>query len=57
MNISDFFTLAPQILPLVPRLEKAIATIQRLEADPEVKDAIAVAKELTQIIDRSGIKS
>ena len=57
MNISDFFTLAPQILPLVPRLEKAIATIQRLEADPEVKDAIAVAKELTQIIDKSGIKS
>lgn len=56
MNIGDFFTLAPKLLPLVPRIEAAFATMQRLESDPAVKDAIAVAKEVMQIIEQSGVK-
>lgn len=56
MNIGDFFTLAPKLLPLLPRIEKAIATVQRLEADHDVQDALAIAKEVVQIFESSGIK-
>jgi hypothetical protein len=57
MTVGDYFALAPKLLPLVPRIEAALTTIQRLEADPAVKDAIAVFKEVTQIIEQSGVKS
>ena len=57
MNIADIFTLAPKILPLVPQIEKAIATAQKIMADPDVKDALATAAELGKIIEQSGIKS
>jgi len=57
MNIGDIFTLAPKILPLVPQIEKAIATAQKIMADPDVKDALATAAELGKIIEQSGIKS
>jgi hypothetical protein len=57
MNIGDILTLAPQIIPLMPRIQKAIATVQRLEADADVKDALALGNEIAQIIEKSGIKS
>ena len=57
MNIGDIFTLAPKILPLVPQIEKAIATAQKIMADPDVKDALTTAAELGKIIEQSGIKS
>ena len=56
MNIADIFTLAPKILPLVPQIEKAIATAQKIMADPDVKDALATAAELGKIVEQSGIK-
>lgn len=47
MTIEDVIAAAPEILPLLPRLEKAFATIERVVADPDVKDAIAVIQELS----------
>lgn len=57
MNLSDIFTLAPKILPLVPDIEKAIQTAQKIMADPDVKAALATAAQLGQIIEQSGIKA
>jgi len=57
MNFGDILTLAPKLLPLMPRIEKAIATAQRIEADPDVKDMLAVSKEIALIIEQSGVKS
>jgi hypothetical protein len=56
MTPGDFFTVAPKLLPLTPRIQKAIATVQRLEADPDVQDALAVAEEVAQIFAQAGIK-
>lgn len=57
LSLSDIITLAPKIIPLAGRIEKAAATAERLIADPDVQDMIAVTKELAQIIEQSGIKS
>lgn len=46
MNIGLMF----QLLPLAERIQKALATVQRLEADPDLKDAIAVFEEAAKII-------
>ena len=57
MTLGDAFTLAPKVIPLVPRIERAIATVQKIMADPDVKDALALFAELGKIIEQSGIKS
>ena len=57
MNLSDIFTLAPKIIPLVPQIEQAIATAQKIMADPDVKAALNTAAELGKIIEQSGIKA
>lgn len=57
MTFGDILSLAPKIIPLVPRIEKAIATAQKIMADPDVKDALAIAAEIGQIVEQSGIKS
>jgi hypothetical protein len=51
MNLFEAISLAPKILPLMPRIEKAIDTVQRLMADPDVKDALAVGAEVAKILD------
>lgn len=56
MNIGDVFALMPKLLPLMPRIEKAIDTIKRLEGDPAVQDALALGKELAQIFSQQGLK-
>jgi hypothetical protein len=50
MNIGDFFTLAPKLMPIMPRIAKAIATIEKLMNDPEIKDALSVAEEVATIL-------
>ena len=57
MNFGDILTLAPKILPLLPEIERAIATAQRIIADPDVKAALATAAQVGQIIEQSGVKS
>jgi hypothetical protein len=57
MNFGDFITLAPKILPLLPQIEKAIQTAQKIIADPDVKAALATAAQVGQIIQQSGVKS
>jgi len=52
----DFLKIAPQILPLLPRVEKAVDTIRRLENDPDLQDLLALVKELSQILEKNGIK-
>ena len=53
MNIPQLFELASKLGPLMPRLEKAVATAQRLQGDPDVQDAIAVAKEAIVIVENA----
>ena len=50
MNAAMVFEIMPKLLPLMSRIEKAIQTVQRLEADPDVKDALAVAEEVAAIL-------
>lgn len=50
MNIFDILPFLPRIMPLMPRIDNALKTIQRLESDPAVKDAIAVMEELASIL-------
>jgi hypothetical protein len=57
MNFADFLTLAPKLLPLVPEIEKAIATAQKIQNDPDVKAMLATAAQIAQILQQSGIKS
>ena len=57
MTLSDIFTLAPKIIPLVPQIEQAIATAQKIMADPDVKAALATMAEVGKIIEQSGVKS
>ena len=49
IEIQDLFALAPQILPLLPRLSKAVTTFERLQGDADVKDAIAVIEDVATI--------
>lgn len=56
MNVGDMFSVLPKLLPLMPRIEKALATVQRLEADPEVQDALAVAKDVAEVFIAAGLK-
>lgn len=51
MNFTDILALAPKILPLMPQIEKAIATAQRIMVDPDVKAALATAAQVSKIID------
>ena len=66
MNLGLIF----QLMPLMPRIEKMLATVQRyendpevgkaidllkkIETDPEVKDAIATAEEVAKILTATG---
>lgn len=50
MNMTDLFSLLPRLMPLMPRIDAALKTVERLEADPAVKDAIAVFEEVTAIL-------
>ena len=50
MNLGFIFAVMPKLMPLMPRAQKAMETLQRLEADPDVKDAIAVAHEIATVL-------
>lgn len=50
MNLGELVTLTPKLLPLAQRIQKAIATIERIENDPDVKDALALAEEVAAIV-------
>lgn len=50
MTVENLIAVAPKLLPLLPRLEKAVDTFERIVADPGVKDAIAVVEELAAIL-------
>ena len=50
MNFLDLFQLLPQIMPLQPRLTKAVATIEKITADPDAKDALAALEQLLTIL-------
>lgn len=51
MDMPQLFKLATSLAPLVPRLEKAVETVQKLQGDPEVQDAIAVIKEAIAVVE------
>lgn len=51
MDMTQLFKLATGLAPLVPRLEKAVETVKRLQADADVADALAVCKEAIAIVE------
>ena len=71
MNLFALWALKDEIRPLLPRIDKALATMQHYQADPHVKDAsatlqriladpdvkddIVVARQVDQILQKSGI--
>lgn len=52
MNLEDFFRIAPQLLPLVPELIKALATIEKLMDDPDIKEAIQTLEKVATIFNQ-----
>lgn len=50
MNFEDLWTIAPKIIPLLPKLEKAAQTFQKLAADPDVKDAIQTIIDVAETL-------
>lgn len=57
MTFEDMMAAAPQLVPLLPRLQKAFATFERVKSDPDVQDAIDVFREADSIIEKSKAKS
>lgn len=53
MTLEELISLAPEIVPLLPRIEKAVSTIERIVSDPDVKDAIAVGQQLLAIVEKA----
>jgi hypothetical protein len=51
VDIQLLLKIAPKLIPLLPRIEAAVATGKRIMADPAVKDAVAVLEEVTEIIE------
>ena len=51
MNFGTLIPLLPKLLPLLPRIEKGVDTIKRIEADPDVQDLLNLAKELAEILE------
>jgi hypothetical protein len=49
----DWFALVPKLLPLLPEIEKAVATAQRIIADPDVKAALATAAQVSTIVQQT----
>ena len=55
MNFTDLINLLPKIMPLLPRLTKAVATIEKITADPDVKDALAALEQLGLLLQQQKI--
>lgn len=55
-DIGKYLDLAKQIMPLMPRINKAVTTIQKLKTDPDITDALNVASEVSEILAKSGIQ-
>ena len=50
MDIGQVFKLVGEIEPLMPRIERALATVKKLQADPDVIDALQLGEELLKIV-------
>jgi len=53
MTFEELMVAMPKLMPLLPRLEKAASTFERVMNDPDVKDAIAVTEEAAAILKSS----
>jgi len=47
--IEDYFSLAQQLQPLLPEIQKALVTFERLQGDPEIKSALKTAEKVVGI--------
>lgn len=52
LEISQFFRLVPVVLPMLPEIERALATAQRIVADPDVRAALATAQKLAAALEQ-----
>jgi hypothetical protein len=55
MNFTDLINLLPKIMPLLPRLTKAVNTIEKVTADPDVKDALLALEQLMALLQQPKI--
>lgn len=53
MTLEQLIEAAPELVPLLPRLEKAATTFTRVMNDPDVKDAIAAAEQAAAILQKA----
>lgn len=51
MDLEAILKLLNKVGPYTPRITRAIQTVERVMKDPDVKDAIALMKELTPIVE------
>lgn len=50
ISFDALWALAPKLMPLVPQIDKAVATLQKLMADPDVKAMLATGKQVADIV-------
>lgn len=55
--MNDLLAVLPQLVPLLPRLIKAVQTVEKLSIDPDVKDAIAAVEQLAAIFQTQAKRS
>ena len=48
--MEEYLQLLPKLWPYLPRIEAAITTVRRLEADTAVQDALKLGQELSHVL-------
>ena len=49
----DWWSLVPRLLPLASEIEKALATAERIKADPDVTAMLNTFSKVTAIVKQS----
>ena len=52
----DWLALLPQLWPLLPDIEDAVATAERLQADQDLKKALATGEKVVAILQQNQSK-
>lgn len=56
MDPWELIKLSPQLVPLLPDIQRMLATIQRLRADPDLTHAIETVEKLIVILKQAGLR-
>lgn len=53
MTFEQLMAIAPKLIPMLPQIEQAIATAQKIMNDSDVKAALQTAQQVAAIIEES----